>query len=161
MKKVLCLVMALVTVLLASASCAGRTAEPDPEFILDGEVYDLVLYDLTAEQHSIVVNYNGNKVYKAARESFYLTNEEDGEPISREYTDSSGIKRTVYTVYVVFTKFSVNESREAYEKFMKEFVEGDSATLPMFCKAGETLNCKVSDAFINEIRPNRLFSFFN
>lgn len=98
----------------------------------DGEFqfkYDLALYNLNETQHNIVVNYNNNKVYKASRDSYYITNEEYGDPI-----DPLGSK--VYDVYVDFTNYNASEARDARDRFMDEYITGENALLPMFAANG-------------------------
>ena len=87
--------------------------------------YDLALYNLNEYQHNIVVNYNNEKVYYAARQSKYLTNEEEGEPIVHTYKSDAGNEYNRYDVYVDFTDFSPEEAATAYEEFMTKYVDGD------------------------------------
>lgn len=95
--------------------------------------YDMALYNLNEYQHNIVVNYNNNKVYKAARESKYLTNEEEGEPIVHTYKNEETKEEfNRYDVYVDFTNFSADEAREAYEEFRNLYIDGNNAVLPLF-----------------------------
>lgn len=87
---------------------------------------DLVLYDLNKYQHNILVSYNGNEVYKAAKDSFYITNEEDGTVISHVNGDE-----TTYDLMIRFAVKSddVYEKIDAFERFRDEFLEGDNAVL--------------------------------
>ncbi|MBQ7715728.1 MAG: ABC transporter permease [Clostridia bacterium] len=95
--------------------------------------YDLALYNLNEYQHNIVVNYNNNKVLKAARESKYLTNEEDGDPIVYSYkNDVTKEEYNRYDVYVNFTDYSPEEAKDAYDDFMDMYISGKNAVLPLF-----------------------------
>jgi ABC-type lipoprotein release transport system permease subunit len=112
--------------------------------------YDLALFNLNEYQHNVIVNYNNNKVYKAARESKYLTNEEDGDPIVYTYkNDVTKEEYNRYDVYIDFTNFSREEASDAYDEFMTLYVEGKNAVLPML---GNVI-LSVSDKFVQEIDP--------
>ncbi|MBR0303779.1 MAG: hypothetical protein IJQ80_08010, partial [Clostridia bacterium] len=100
-------------------------AHVEKEFYYGEFKYDLALHNLNETQHNIVVRYAGNKVYQASRESYYLTNEEEGDPIV--FTDSTG--RNHYDVYVNFTDYSAGEALEAHGRFMDEYLTGDTPLL--------------------------------
>ncbi len=123
--------------------------------------YDLALYNLNEYQHNIVVNYNNNKVLKAARESNYLTNEETGDPIVYTYrNEATKEEYKRYDVYVNFTDYSPEEANEAYEKFMSDYISGKNAVLPLVGNFTED-NYVVTDLFLNEIKTATRETFMN
>ena len=124
----------------------------ESEFYYGDFKYDLALYNLNEYQHNIVVNYNNEKVYKAARASKYLTNEEEGEPILNVYTNDSGAESNRYDVYVDFTNFSAEEANDAYEEFMDKYLTGKTPLLQMFGTLVEGKDYVVTDLFKEEIK---------
>ena len=156
MKKAVALLLLIILTVSGLSSCTDKQQEPDPEFILDGKTYDMVLYDLNDSQHNIVANYNNEPVYRAARFSEYLTNEEDGEPIKRTYKDDNGNEGFRYDVYIDFSDFSPEEAGEAYEDFMTKYIDGENALLPMF---GE-VDYKTSDVFLHEVETPKKMPLF-
>ncbi|MBR6917329.1 MAG: ABC transporter permease [Clostridia bacterium] len=121
--------------------------------------YDLALYNLNEYQHNIVVNYNNEKVYYAARQSKYLTNEEEGEPIVHTYKSDAGNEYNRYDVYVDFTDFSPEEAATAYEEFMTKYVDGDKKNDPILPAFGNLTPPVVSELFMLEIKSTTQSKF--
>ncbi len=149
MKRAVCAILLFVICALSFAACGKK--EADPRFTLDGETYDMIIHGLNEYQHNIIVNYNGERVYKAARFSKYITNEEEGEPIYETVISDDGTEVKKYEVYVNFTDFSKEESRIAFEEFMNKYFAGDNAVVPLF---GDDYEYEISEAFIDEIEEN-------
>ncbi len=75
--------------------------------------YDMVLYDLNNVQYNIVANYNNNKIYQAAKESFYLIVKDVGHE-----NDIDG--KEYHDLYISFSEY---EKTEAHDTFVSEFIE--------------------------------------
>lgn len=150
-KQYLCFFIAIFIVQMfygVMAISTSNNAVVEAEHVNAEYDYDLALYNLNEYQHNIVVNYNNNKVYKAARESKYLTNEEDGDPIVHSYkNDVTKEEYNRYDVYVNFTDFSAEEAKEAYDEFMNMYITGKNAVLPLF----GNVDYVVTELFSNEI----------
>ena len=133
----------------------------ESEFYYGDFKYDLALYNLNEYQHNIVVNYNNEKVYKAARHSKYLTNEEEGEPIVNVFKDDAGNEFNRYDVYVDFTNFDAEEANDAYEEFMDKYLTGKTPLLQMFGTLEEGKDYVVTDLFREEVKSTNQSTFLD
>ena len=149
---------------MAISSSNNAVVERDhieSEFYYGDFKYDLALYNLNEYQHNIVVNYNNEKVYKAARASKYLTNEEEHDPIVNVFKDDAGNEFNRYDVYVDFTNFSAEEANDAYEEFMEKYLTGKNPLLQMFGTLEEGKDYVVTDLFREEIKSTNQSKFLD